>query len=152
MGLPCGLTGSWIHTGWKTPMTAERNGSSIASYQEKRKERGKLVTLSLTLRSPKGQTATSSWMERSHLGPTGWGECSESALCRHWVSLNPTPLSFSTWLPQQFSHLLSSFPSIACSFMSKGTRKKEMKIWYVSLRYKSTCWTKLVDLKTTWGV
>ena len=39
--------------------------------KKKIKERGKLVTLSLTLRSPKGGTATSMWMERTRLGPTG---------------------------------------------------------------------------------
>ena len=127
-GLLCGPTGSWIHAGWKAPMTADRNSSSIASYQKKRKERGKLVTVSLTLRSPKGGTATSMWMERTRLGPTGWGECSESALCRHWDSLNPTPLSFSTRIPQQLSHLLSSCPSISCSFISKDIRKREIKI------------------------
>ena len=107
-------------------MTAERNSSSLASYQEKRKERGKLVTLSLTLRSPKGGTATSMWMERTRLGPTGWGEPSESALCRHWDSFNPMPLSFSTGLPQQLLHL-SSFPSISCSFISKTLERRKWK-------------------------
>ena len=55
-------------------MTAEGNSSSIASYLKKKKkerERGKLVTLFLTFRSPKGETATSMWMERTRLGPTG---------------------------------------------------------------------------------
>ena len=110
--LPCGLTGSWIHSGWRAPMTAGGNSTSIASYKKKkkeRKERGKLVTLSLTLRSPKGETAMSMWMERTRLAPTGWGECSESALCRHWYSLNPTPLSFSTWLYPAPSTAFTSF-------------------------------------------
>ena len=55
-------------------MTAGGNSTSIASYKKKkkeRKERGKLVTLSLTLRSPKGETAMSMWMERTRLAPTG---------------------------------------------------------------------------------
>ena len=52
-------------------MTAEENSSSITSYQKKIKERRKLETLFLTLRSPKGETAMSMWMERTHLGPNG---------------------------------------------------------------------------------
>ena len=119
--------------------------------EKKKRERRELVTLFLTVRSPKGETATRMWMERTRLVPTGWGECSESAVCRHRDSVNRTPLSCSTWLPHQLLHLLSSFPSISCSFISKDTRKKEIKIWHVPSRYKSICWTKLVDLKT-WGV
>ena len=108
----------------KSTMSAERNSSSIASYQEKRKERGKLVTLSLTLSSPKGGTAMSMWMERTRLGQNGWGERSESAMCIHWDSLNPTTLSFSTQIPQQLSHL-SSFPSYhALSFQKTLERRK----------------------------
>ena len=120
--------------------------------EKKKRERRELVTLFLTVRSPKGETATRMWMERTRLVPTGWGECSESAVCRHRDSVNRTPLSCSTWLPHQLLHLLSSFPSISCSFISKDTRKKEIKIWHVPSRYKSICWTNLVDLKTTWGV
>ena len=113
--------------------------------KKKRKERGKLVTVSLTLRSPKGGTATSMWMERTRLGPTGWGECSESALCRHWDSLNPTPLSFSTRLPQQLSHLLSSFPSISCSFISMTLERRKWKYGMcrqdTSLHAEQNWWT-----------
>ena len=82
-------------------MNAEINSSSHASYQEKRKERGKLVTLSLTLRSPKGGTAICGW--KGHvLGQLD--EVSEVSL--HCVDIE-TPLILHPFPSQQGS--LNSF-------------------------------------------
>ena len=39
--------------------------------EKKMRERRELVTLFLTVRSPKGETATRMWMERTRLVPTG---------------------------------------------------------------------------------